>query len=179
MTEQPKGSRCVLGSRATTHSTPSAKRSLPSPGGPGSFGGATAAGCRQALASASNKRDAISAPVGYSLAAIAPPKSATQKQIAGPKTPIKSISSRIAVLVQSCPAAPDSADAIPGSRARAHGRWGWIASSSRSLQWRHMPSRSRGAPGPRLTGKSRPSVEQRARGMPGAQCTRSLVCAQG
>jgi len=51
--------------------------------------------------------------------------------------------------------------------------------NSRSVQRRHMHSRSRGALRPRLTGKSRPSVEQRARGMPGAQCTRSLVCAQG
>ena len=42
-----------------------------------------------------------------------------------------------------------------------------------------MRSRSRGAFRPRLPGNSRPSDEQRARVMPGAQCTRSLVCAQG
>jgi hypothetical protein len=37
-----------------------------------------------------------------------PPKSATQKQIAGLKSTTKSISTSIATLVQSCPTAPET-----------------------------------------------------------------------
>jgi hypothetical protein len=40
----------------------------------------------------------------------------------------------------------------------------------------HIPSRSRGADRPRFGSFVRASINQRAQGMPGAQCTRSLAC---